>query len=277
MLPPYVEYYRPTKILEAVELFQELEQAGKQPMYYSGGTEILTLGRLNIDTPRSIIDIKDIPECAIFKKTAQYLTIGSCVPLTKIEEVDSFPLLTDVSAEIADRTARNKITIGGNICGKIFYREAVLPFLLADSHILVADAQGEKELPIHDVFNKELKLKNGELLVHIQTDTNILQLPFLARKIRKQWETGYPLITGAAIKAHGQIRLAFSGLCPFPFRSMEMEREINRTDLSFEDRVERTLEHVPEPILDDIEGSSAYRLFVLQNLLMDFLMEMEGR
>lgn len=270
MLPAYVEYYRPTEVQEAVQLFHELQQANKQPMYWSGGTEILTLGRLNIDTPHSIIDINGIAECKVLEETSRFLTIGASVPLTVLEERNSFPLLTEVSSEVADRTARNKITIGGNICGKIFYREAILPFLLADSHVLVADVQGVKEIPV-----KELMLEHGQLLVNIRTNIGLVQLPFAARKIRKQWETGYPLITGAAIKVDGQIRLAFSGLCPFPFRSSAMENEINRTDLSFESRVERTLDHVPEPILDDIEGSRAYRLFVLQNLLMDFLAELE--
>lgn len=270
MLPAYVEYYRPTEIKEAVQLFQELEQANKEPMYWSGGTEILTLGRLNIDTPRSIIDIKGIPESMVLEKTSQFLTVGASVPLTVLEDDNGFPLLTEVSNGIADRTARNKITIGGNICGKIFYREAVLPFLLADSHVMIADLQGEKEVPIN-----EFKPGDGLLLVSIRTDASFLRFPFISRKIRQQWETGYPLITGAAVKADGQIRLAFSGLCPFPFRSTPMEKEINRTDLSFENRIERALEKVPEPILDDIEGSREYRLFVLRNLLMDFLIELE--
>ncbi|RST61137.1 xanthine dehydrogenase [Siminovitchia terrae] len=271
MQPDYVEYYRPGQLEEAVELFQRLKQENKEPMYWSGGTEILTLGRLNIDTPGSIIDIKKIPETMVLEKTAKFLTIGSSIPLTTLEEENSFPLLTEVSGEVADRTARNKITIGGNICGKIFYREAVLPFLLADSHVLIADSQGRKEVPIN-----ELTLEEGQLLVSIRTDVAFLQLPFMAQKIRMQWETGYPLITGAAINASGQIRTAFSGLCPFPFRSSAVENELNRSEVSIENRIERALEHVPEPILEDIEGSKEYRLFVLRNLLMDFLLELEG-
>lgn len=271
MLPAYVEYYRPGQLREAIELFQRLKQENKAPIYWSGGTEILTLGRLNIDTPRSVIDIKGIPETMVLEETAAFFTIGSAVPLTTLEEENRFPLLTAISNGIADRTARNKITIGGNICGKIFYREAVLPFLLADSRVLIADPQGSKEIPIN-----ELILKEGQLLVSIQTDATFLQLPFAAQKVRMQWETGYPLITGAAVNASGKIRTAFSGLCPFPFRSSAMEEELNRPEVSIENRVEQALKQVPEPILEDIEGSKEYRLFVLRNLLMDFLLELEG-
>ncbi|MCR2822646.1 FAD binding domain-containing protein [Lederbergia panacisoli] len=276
MLPAYLEYYKPTSLYEAVALFQELKRANKQPMYFSGGTEVLTLGRLNMDTPGSIIDIKGIPECITLERTTQFLTIGASVPLTVIEADDSFPLLANVSSEIADRTARNKITIGGNICGKIFYREAVLPFLIADSHLLIASLQGVHQIPINVIFNKELVLEEGQLLVNIRTESHFLNNPFISQKIRKQWETGYPLITGAAMKVDGALRIAFSGICPFPFRSPAMEKEINNTTLSIESRIENAINHLPEPILDDIEGSREYRLFVLRNLLTDFLLEMEG-
>lgn len=271
MLPAYVEYYRPKKLEEAVRLFHALKQANKEPMYWSGGTEILTLGRLNIDTPRSLIDIKGISELMVLEKTSHSLTIGASVPLTVLEDNNSFPLLTEVSSGIADRTARNKITIGGNICGKIFYREAILPLLLAESHVFIANLHGVKETRIND-----LVLDDGQLLVSIRTNTNFLELPFTSQKIRKQWDTGYPLITGAAVKVAGQIRVAFSGLCPFPIRSSEMEKELNRADVSLENRIDLAIKHVPQPVLNDIEGSSEYRLFVLRNMLTDFLRELEG-
>ncbi|RKJ02414.1 xanthine dehydrogenase, partial [Butyricicoccus sp. 1XD8-22] len=96
MLPAYVEYYRPGQLREAIELFQRLKQENKAPIYWSGGTEILTLGRLNIDTPRSVIDIKGIPETMVLEETAAFFTIGSAVPLTTLEEENRFPLLTAI-------------------------------------------------------------------------------------------------------------------------------------------------------------------------------------
>lgn len=277
MLPGNIEYFRPNSIMEAVELFKELQQEKKQPMYYSGGTEILTLGRLDLIVTDAIIDLKGIAECFILQKNEQFLLSGAAIPLTVLEEQNPFPLLTEVSKEIADRTARNKITLGGNICGKIFYREAILPFLLADSHLIIAGDRGLEEVPIHTVFNQTLRLTKGQFLVQIATDVTVLNAPFMTKKKRQQWETGYPLITGAAIKKDGQLRIAFSGVCPFPFRSLEMEQEMNNSALPFEDRISRALRFIPGPVLNDIEGSKEYRLFVMQNLLMDFLKELEGK
>ncbi|MGG3889800.1 FAD binding domain-containing protein [Metabacillus fastidiosus] len=276
MLSTNPEYYKPASIDEAVELYSSLKEKEKKPVYYSGGTEILTLGRLNLVDAGALIDLKNIPECLAHEKNEKELITGSCLTLTEVEEKNYFPLLTAASSEVADRTARNKITLGGNICGRIFYREAVLPFLLADSDVHIASTEGVKTYPILSVFDESLQLKEGQFLTGISTDVHYLSLPYIHIKRRKQWETGYPLLTAACLKINGQLRFAFSGLCPFPFRSFEMEMELNR-NIANEEKVRNTISYVPSPILDDVEGSRAYRLFVLKNILLDILREMEER
>ncbi|MBU8878438.1 FAD binding domain-containing protein [Bacillus sp. FJAT-29790] len=277
MISTEIEYYKPASLKEATELFFALKHENKQPMYYSGGTEIITFRRLNLIHTGAIIDIKGIPECMIFNINEDFLITGAALPLTLLEEKNFFPLLSQVSSGVADRTARNKITVGGNISGQIFYREAVLPFLLADSYAIVAGLSGVKSVPVNEIFNQTLQLEDGQFLVQLMTDRSFLTLPYLSIKKRQQWETGYPLITIAALKKDDQIRFAFSGLCPFPFRSFEVERELNNLLLPLDERIHLAIEHLPGPILNDVEGSSEYRLFVLRNTLMDILLEMEGK
>ncbi|KAB2330188.1 xanthine dehydrogenase [Cytobacillus depressus] len=271
------EYYRPKSLQEAIELFYKLKNENKQPMYYSGGTEIITFHRLNLIHTGAIIDIKSIPECMSLEEDENFLIIGAALPLTFLEEKNAFPLLSKTSSGIADHTARNKITLGGNICGQIFYREAVLPFLLVDSFVVVAGHDGVKSYPIQTVFNQTLNLFEGQLLVQFITEKRFLEMPHIAIKKRQQWETGYPLITFAAMKADDQIRIALSGLCPFPFRSLDVERELNNRQMPFEERINQAIKYLPNPILNDIEGSKEYRLYVLKNTLLDILIELEGR
>ncbi|WP_066288050.1 FAD binding domain-containing protein [Bacillus sp. FJAT-29937] len=272
-----VEYYQPRSLQEAIEIFYQLSQEQKQPMYYAGGTEIITFRRLNLVSPGAIIDIKGIPECKVFEVNDNFLFTGAGVSLTFIADNNHFPLLSKTSRGVADHTARNKITIGGNICGQIFYREAVLPFLLTDSYIVTAGYEGVKSLPIHQVFNQSLSLNEGQFLVQLMTEKSYLELPHLTIKKRQQWETGYPLITFAAIKKDDEMRIAFSGLCPFPFRSLEVERELNNKSVPFDERINNSIKYLPSPILSDVEGSKEYRLFVYKNTLMDILIELEGK
>ncbi|MFJ7747124.1 FAD binding domain-containing protein [Peribacillus sp. NPDC097295] len=276
MLPFNFAYYKPESIQEALELYQTLKVQGKTPLYYGGGTEIITLGRLNLIYADAIIDLKGINECKIFEVRNDELIIGSTVGLSVFEAKKLFPLLTDTTNEVADCTSRNKITIGGNICGRIFYREAVLPFLLADSTIITAGPKGIRKLLLSETFHKELQLEEGEFLVQIIIEKEYLHAPHLSIKKRKQWDTGYPLLTVTSLKKDGYLRFAFSGVCPYPFRSISMEEILNDQKLSYKDRVLASFEHLPNPILNDIEGSNDYRLFVLENTISAILSRLGG-
>ncbi|WP_462412634.1 FAD binding domain-containing protein [Neobacillus sp. Marseille-QA0830] len=277
MLSADIEYYRPATIKEATDLFFSLKGEKKHPIYYSGGTEILTLGRLGLVQTGALIDIKAIRECLPLEFDGNYLLTGAALPLTFIEDANLFPLLSATSMGIADHTARNKITLGGNLCGQIFYREAVLPFLLCDSLVALAGPNGAEQLPIQQIFNQTFHLAQGQFITQLLTERKYINLPFVSIKKRQQWETGYPLLTVAAIKVENQLRFAFSGLCPFPFRSKELEDELNSAGLSLPERIKRAIGHIPGPVLHDVEGSSEYRLFVLENTLHEIIVEWGGR
>ncbi len=270
------DYFQPTSVQEAVDTYFTLLDEGKNPVYFSGGTEIITLGRVNKITTDAVIDIKKIPECQIFQKNHDFLILGAALPLSYIEDKNKYPLLDKVIAEIADHTARNKITLGGNICANIIYREAVLPLLLTDSKVVIATREGLLEKPINDIFHKSLQLHDGEVLIQLKVDTNMLKLPFYTVKKRRQWGVGYPLITIAAVEKEGEIRTAFSGLCEFPFRSLEMEKYLNDHHLGAEDRIAKAMKHIPGEILDDVHGTAEYREFVLKNILLDSLHALES-
>ncbi|MGE8204855.1 FAD binding domain-containing protein [Heyndrickxia sp. NPDC080065] len=269
------DYYQPKSIQEATSLFHALKLEGKSPKYFSGGTEIITLGRLNVVYTDAVIDLKGIPEYEVLYSSESRLIVGGGLSIVQIEESNPFPLLSKTSSEIADHTSRTKITIGGNICAEIYYREAVLPFLLSDSILMIAGFDGIKFFPIHQVFDRYLHLNEGSFLVQVSTDRKFIEAPYVSIKRRRQWNTGYPLITVAALKIDNQIRVAISGLCPFPFRAFEMEEHLNNDQLTMDEKIEDAILHLPSPILNDTEGSSEYRLFVLKNILFDILIELE--
>ncbi|QHZ45697.1 MULTISPECIES: FAD binding domain-containing protein [unclassified Bacillus (in: firmicutes)] len=260
------EYYRPQSAQEAAQLFRDLDLKGKNPAFFSGGTEQITHGRFN-----AVIDIQEVPECRMLQSERGYLALGSALTLTEITESRGFPLLSKAVREIADHTSRNKITLGGNICGQIFYREAVLPFLLTDSKVVTLGANGKHIYSIHDVFDKQLQLKKGEMLILLLTEERYLLQPFANIKVRQRWDTGYPLVTISALEIDGHMRVAFSGVCPFPFRSQEVEEVLNDAERPVEERIEEAVHRMPGPILHDSQGSIEYRQFVIKNTLFDIL------
>lgn len=270
------EYYRPTSIQEAANLFLNLDSQGKAPIYYGGGTEIITSARLNKINAKSVIDIKGIPECNVLKNKNNQVIIGSAVTLTKISEANIFPLLTKVIRLLADHTSRNKITLGGNLCGNITYRETVLPLLVSDSTIMIAGPNGNKNVQIYEIFSEKPVLERGELIVQVMIDNEYINLPFKHIKRTKQERVDYPLLTAVIIKKDNDIRAAFSGLCGFPFRSNEVESYLNDTKTNLDMRIDNVINHLSDSISNDILASSEYRKFVLRNTLKDMLENMEG-
>jgi CO/xanthine dehydrogenase FAD-binding subunit len=271
VIPFDFAYYRPGSVQEAVGLHAELTAQGRHPLYYSGGTEIITLGRLNLLRTGAVIDIKAIPECNVLQGTAGTLAVGAAVTLSAVTDSGLFPLLDHTCAGVADRTARNKITLGGNLCSQIIYREAVLPLLVADSTVVVAGPAGVRTASIHQVFDQRLLLPPGEMLVQVQIDAGYAALPFFSRKRRRSGAIGYPVVSLAALRAPDGIRVALSGVCAFPFRSRALEAALNERAVPVADRVERALRHLPAPVLDDVEASAGYRLFVLRHTLAEAL------
>ncbi|MEN6350876.1 MAG: FAD binding domain-containing protein [Syntrophomonas sp.] len=274
MIPLDFEYYRPDTVAGAVQLFEQLDQQGKRPMYYGGGTEIISMGRMNNIANGAVIDIKGIPQCTMMELQDDYLVIGAGVTLTQIHEANYFPLLAQAGARVADHTIQNKITLGGNLCGTIIYREALLPLLLADCELLIAGPQGDKNLPVDQVFKEHIILDKGELIVQFRILKRYLSLPYVHVKRTKEDKIHYPLLSICAIQADGQVRTAFSGLCDFPFRSRGIESELNNTALSSEKRIENALILLPCVIPDNLEGSAAYRKFIMSNLLKSILSEL---
>jgi CO/xanthine dehydrogenase FAD-binding subunit len=276
MIPYNFEYYVPASLHEAVTLFRQLDAQHQHPLYLSGGTEIITLGRINRVYTGAVIDLKRISECRMLTVRDQKLILGSALTLSELYDSRVFPLLGETGAGIADRTSRNKITFGGNICGRFIYREAVLPLLLTDSEVRIAGPGGFRQAPIAQVFDRTLQLGRGELLVQTLTDLSYTRLPSVTVKKRKVAAIDYPLVTVAALRTNSGIRIAFSGVCAFPFRSAAVEAILNRRELPLKVRIDRAAEQFPAPILSDSRGSSEYRELVLKMTMEDMLRALGG-
>ncbi|MFL0267658.1 FAD binding domain-containing protein [Candidatus Clostridium radicumherbarum] len=270
------DYYKPDSLDEAATLYRKLSKSGKEPLYYSGGTEIITMARRNDIFTKAVIDIKGIPECNVFEIKGNQLLIGAAVTLTHIAENKLIPFLSETSDFPANHTARNQITVGGNICGKIIYKEAVLAYLIGDSTVSIYGEKGKRIVPIMKAFNKTLQLEKGEFLFQLSIDMSYSDLPFVSVKKTKQGKMEYPLISMSAIKKDNNIQMAFSGVCSFPFRSLKMEEYINNKATNRKEKIEQAISHLPAPIFGNIQGSSEYKRFVLKNLLEYTLEVLDG-
>ncbi|MFK2825191.1 FAD binding domain-containing protein [Bacillus sp. B190/17] len=277
MIPFDFEYYKPASVNEAVQTFQMMSENGKQVVFYCGGTEFITFARVNKITADAVIDLKGIYECHILEVQGDQLVIGAAVSLNKIAESNLFPLLGETVKRIADHTSRNKITLGGNIHSKLMYRESILPLLLSDATVKIAGSEEERIVPLAEIFQKEINMKPGEFLIQVVIKKDYIDLPYASFKRTKMSKVGYPVVSIAALAKENRMRVAFSGVCEYPFRSPEIEDALNDSSLSTEKKIDQAVAHLPAPIVQDLHGSASYREFVLKNGLQDMIEALEGK
>lgn len=270
------DYFRPASVEEAAGIYGILTNQGRKAMYYAGGTEIISLARTNRIRFDAVIDIKGIPECRQLGYQDDKLVIGTAVTLTKISDSDLFPLLGKCCRRAADHTARDKITLGGNILSSLPYKEALLPLLLCDCEAVVAGNWGVKILPLTTIFDKELRLDSGGFLVQVRIDRSFVGLPYANLKKTRQDKVDYPLFAVALIEKDKLVRAAFSGLCQYPFRLPAIEEDLNNGSISLKERINRVFSHLPTPVTDDILASSGYREFVARNALEEAMTMLEA-
>jgi len=269
MIPVNFDYYRPDTLKEAVMAYRDIKNAGLKPYYYGGGTEIITMSRVGNITPDAVIDIKNIPECYEYGLNNGKMVFGAGVTLTKIVESGLFPLLGKACGRVADHSAQGKITLGGNICGTVIYRESLLPLLLCDAEIIVARADGLHKFPVMEALNSGKRLQEGELLVKVSLDKEWAKEKYWHIKKVKAEKIGYPLVSVSALSHQGIVRMAFSGACGFPLRIAEMESAPSPGQN--EKTARGYILHLPSPVREDLEGSAKYREWVFQNTIAEIL------
>lgn len=274
MIPFNFIYCRPDTIEEAHRAFIELSTQGRKPLYYGGGSEIITMSRMESIRPGAVIDIKRVAPCMLLAAHEGGLDIGSGCTLNQIKESGLFPLLSLACGRIADHTNQCRITLGGNLCGTIIYRETSLPLLLCDADVTIMGGQGLRRVPFSSVFDGRMRLMPGELVVGLHVPKWALCAPHFHVKRTTNEKIDYPLVSMAAIRAKGGLRVAFSGVCSYPFRSLDIEGVLGDLSLSKSERVEKAAGLLPEPPCNDVEGDVPYRLFVFKNTLAALLEEL---
>lgn len=261
MIPGDIVYLKPESAEEAVAAWAAAAAggassiagaAGPTPRYLAGGTEILTTARRSAAyAVGALVDIKAVPEAKAAGALPASLAgaawlgeaeatggapagaagvyFGAALPLAELEDGRLFPLLSNAARGIADRTTRNRLSLGGNVAGQLPYREAVLPLLAAGAlgySALPGDASAAGEAKLRLVrwglrsrFDKRLVLLPGELLLGFWVPKAATEARAAYVRKTRTGPIDYPLITLCALRTRSGAAWALGGAYPYPARS----------------------------------------------------------
>ena len=116
----------------------------------AGGTDLLSLMKENLHTPKRVVNIKNIKELGGIRKTAAGLRIGALVTmdeLAKNAEVRAgYKSLADAAAGIPSPQIRHMGTVGGDLCQRPrcwYFRQGLGLLAMQDGKPLVPDGENQ--------------------------------------------------------------------------------------------------------------------------------------
>lgn len=257
--------------MEAVELYIELNSAGKNPIYYSGGTEIISFARRGEISFGSVIDLKGIKESTDLRFEDESAVLGAALPLNRIISGNVSPFLSVTALGVADFTVRNRLTLGGNICGRLPYREMVLPLLLLESRAVFCGPSGISETPITSVFNKRLVIETGSFLLGVKIPRYNLNLNHAVARRERFGKIDYPLISMAMVLKDGNILGSVTGASGFPFILDFPTSKASLLFGSIRKAAEETVKNIPHPFREDHLAGASYREHLLKLTIEELL------
>jgi xanthine dehydrogenase YagS FAD-binding subunit len=110
-------YVSPTKKEEAVGL---LGKTWGEVEILAGGSDLLSLMKDDIVTPKTLVNIKQVPGLHAISNEAGGMRLGALVTLDQISSAapvqKQFPALAAAAGDAASPQIRNVATLGGNLC-----------------------------------------------------------------------------------------------------------------------------------------------------------------
>jgi carbon-monoxide dehydrogenase medium subunit len=226
------EFYEPTTLAEASRLFAE-----EHTQLLAGGTDLVIGMKALTETPESVISLQKIPGLAgITTEADNSISIGA---MTKVREVElsgdiqqHHTALAEGASEIGSIQIRNLATIGGNIAHASPAADTVAGLLVADAQVDIAGADGERSVPIGELFTGpgQTVLKPGEIITRFRLPSPTSGSHYIKHKIREVMDLAFIGVAAALNLDNGTItdaRIGLAAVAPTPIRATEAENLLN--------------------------------------------------
>jgi CO/xanthine dehydrogenase FAD-binding subunit len=209
---------------------------------------------------------------------AEALWVGGGVTLSELAEALPETLLAVVAGGIADHTVRNALTVGGNVCGRLAYREMALALLTLEAQVVLYGADGLVQHPMKDLFHKRLNLGAGELLLGFELDVSILsEARFMRQRRQKQSQTDYPIVHTVVVRRGDAYQAAVSGVSPYVWFGPETNALLKAGPGATPEENAAIILNRLEPLASsDARASAQYKLALLKADLVRFFTELES-
>jgi len=263
------DFLEPRSVEEASAM---LLRHGESARALAGGTSLVLLLRQRLAEPTHLVHLGKLDELrSIRVDDAGQLHVGALATHAEIAAHaairERFPVIADMTAQVANPQIRNIATLGGNLCYGDPASDPPTCLVALGARVRVRRGDDEREIGLEHFFKGyyENALDVGDVLVEVI----VPPLPRDGAAVYSRFITtpaeGRPLTT-AALRAVGEgdawseVRLVLGAVVPAPVRVLETELFLTGRQLTREVLAEAAELAVRdlEPV-DDFRASGAYR------------------
>ncbi len=278
MKPAPFDYYCPASLEEALQL---LGKYGEECKVLAGGQSLIPLLNMRLVRPAVIIDINRLPGLDDVREAAAGLTVGALARQRAVERSPATPrtcpLLVEALRHVGHPAIRNRGTVGGSLVHADPAAELPAVLVAIEGVVKLRSEKRERIVPAAAFF-KDL------LTTDIHADELLIEVLF-PRQPNIDGNAGFAFIEvsrrygdfalvgvtallalGAGGKVH-DVRLAFIGVDPTPFRGRKAEAVMNHQVWSeplLTEAAEAAIQGMDPP--SDLHASAKYRLRLVKVL-----------
>ena len=267
MLRPF-DYYRPRTLPEAVSL---LSQTGTAAL--AGGTDLLVNIRSGKESPRVVVDLKDLPELRGVSLEGDRVWVGA---LTTMDELANAAVLGGPLGVLAEAASvvgcyeiRRRATIGGNICNASPGADTAPALLVLEAEAVTRGPSWARTVPLTEFYRGpgRTALEPGEILrgFSIPRPPDGSRGTYLRRTRVRGMDLAGIGLAALAVPGEGrrnrEVRLALGAVTPTPWRARGAESLLKEqmADTSLLARVKEVLSRDISPRATSLRASPEYK------------------
>jgi len=274
----------PGSLSEALALLAR-EPGVWQP--FAGGTDLMVLLEAGKLSHKRFLSVSKLDDLRGIEVTANFVILGALTTYTEIQKHPvlqaEFPLLCAAARETGSIATQNRGTLGGNIVNASPAADSPPALLVYDADVELISTRRAQWLPylgFHTGY-KKMQLASDELLRAVRLPRRAKSWRQYYRKVgtRKAQAISKVCFAGAALLENStirDIRIALGSVAPLVLRAVKTEDALRGSSVTNTviAAATETLANEIAPI-DDIRSTAHYRLRVAQNLLAEFLSQLE--
>jgi carbon-monoxide dehydrogenase medium subunit len=262
------------------DVLDKLAKYGPDAKVVAGGTDLVLAMKHKTILPRVVISLHKVSELDFVREENSAIQIGALARLsdlvTNAALNDSLPILCEAVSLIGSWQIRNVATLGGNICNASPAADSAAPLLALDAQVVIADAGGEKKMPLSAFFTGpgSIALKPNQLLKEIVVERPKARSAGCYLKLMRKKAVDLSLVgvafqaeTDQAAEKLTRVAIGLGGVAPTPIRAPEAEASL--MGLSCDEALKVLPQAAQAAVaathpISDVRASAEYRRAIVQ-------------